>query len=258
MKNSNRAIHMAREINAPIEAVWKALTEAGELERWFPRRAGVKDGKIALSWGSGVDWEMEIEEQQENKYLRLGYNEDHYKMVSSVPRRLAVEFFLEAKEGKTLLRIVHAGFGSESSWDEIYDGVRRGWDTESLSLKHYLEHHAGKDRLVALAQINVKQPLQKVWNLLTREGITVQGDRYVYTTPLGSRYEGSLVYLNPPQDLCGTLLQLNNAMFRLTAERFTPGADVTVWAWIGAYGVPAEEVKAEEGRWQQKLDELFG
>ncbi|AWO00971.1 hypothetical protein DLD77_04270 [Chitinophaga alhagiae] len=258
MKNSNRAIHAAREINAPVEAVWKALTQARELERWFPRKARVENGKVDLSWGGGVDWEMEIEEQQENKYLRLGYNEDHYKMVSAVPRRLAVEFFLEAKEGKTLLRIVHAGFGGESGWDEIYDGVRRGWDTESLSLKHYLEHHAGKDRVVALAQVNVQLPVQEVWNLLTRGGITVHGEQYVYTTPLGSRYEGRLVYLNPPQDLCGTLEHLNNAMFRLTAERFQPGADVTIWAWIGAYGVPAEVVKAEEQRWQRQLDELFG
>lgn len=257
MKNDNRAIHAAREINAPVEAVWKALTDAGELERWFPIKARVKDGKVDLSWGGGVDWQMEIEELQENKYLRLGYDQDHHKMVSAVPRRLAVEFFLEAKEGKTLLRIVHAGFGGDGNWDEIYDGVRRGWDTESLSLKHYLENHAGKDRVVALAQVNVKQPLQDVWDILTKNAVTVSGDHYVYTTPLGDTYEGTVVYLNPPQDLCGTLQSLNNAMFRLTAERFTPDADITIWVWIGAYGVPAAEVRAIEQRWQQKLDALF-
>lgn len=257
MKNNDRTIHTAREINAPVEAVWKALTEAGELERWFPIKARVSDGKVDLSWGGGVDWQMEIEEQQQNKYLRLGYNENYYKMVSDVPRRLAVEFFLEAKEGKTLLRIVHAGFGGESGWDEIYDGVRRGWDTESLSLKHYLENHAGKDRVVALAQVSIKQPLQQVWNILTQNGITVNGDHYVYTTPLGDRYEGTLVYLNPPQDICGTLQSLNNAMFRLTAERFAPDADIIIWIFIGAYGVPAAEIKAVEQRWQQKLNELF-
>lgn len=257
MKNNDRTIYAAREINAPVEAVWKALTEAGELERWFPIKARVSDGKVNLSWGGGVDWQMEVEEQQQNKYLRLGYNENYYKMVSDVPRRLAVEFFLEAKEGKTLLRIVHAGFGGGSGWDEIYDGVRRGWDTESLSLKHYLENHAGKDRVVALAQVSIKQPLQQVWNVLTQNGITVNGDHYVYTTPLGDLYEGTLVYLNPPQDICGTLQSLNNAMFRLTAERFAPDADIIIWIFIGAYGVPAAEVKAVEQRWQQKLNELF-
>ncbi|RPE12936.1 SRPBCC domain-containing protein [Chitinophaga lutea] len=257
MKNTDRSVHATREINAPVEAVWKALTDAQELERWFPLKASVNNGRIDLSWGGGVDWQMEIEEQQQNKYLRLGYNQDHHRMVSDVPRRLAVEFFLEAKDGKTLLRIVHAGFGGESGWDEIYDGVRRGWDTESLSLQHYLEHHAGKDRVVALAQINIKLPLQQVWNTLTKEGVSVKGDRYVYATPLGEVYEGQLVYLNPPQDLCGTLESLNNAMFRLTAERFMPDAGITIWVWIGAYGVPEAEVKALEQRWEQKLNELF-
>ena len=257
MKNNDRTVHTVREIDAPVEAVWKALTDAQELQRWFPLRAAVKDGNIDLSWGDKVDWRMEIEEEQRNKYLRLAYNEDHHKMVSNVPRRLAVEFFLEAKEGKTLLRIVHAGFAGESGWDDVYDGVRRGWDTESLSLKHYLEHHAGKDRLVALARINTGQSLQEVWNTLTQSGIAINGDHYVYTTPLGDAYEGELIYMNPPQDLCGTLSSLNNAMFRLMLDRYTPGGDLTVWAWIGAYDVPPAVIRGEEQRWQQKLNELF-
>lgn len=257
MKNNERTIHTPREINAPVEAVWKALTDAQELQRWFPVRAGVNDGKIELSWGSQVDWRLEIEEEQRNKYLRLGYQEEHHKIVSDVPRRLAVEFFLEAKAGKTLLRIVHSGFGGGSNWDDVYDGVRRGWDMESISLKHYLEHHAGKDRITGLATINTKQSLQEVWNTLTQNGITVTGDHYVYTTPLGDTYEGELLYLNPPLDLCGTLQNLNNAVFRLTAERFSPGADVSVWAWIGAYDVPPAAVKAEETRWLQKLKALL-
>ena len=257
MKNTDRSIHALREIDAPVEAVWKALTDARELERWFPLKASVDKGEVALSWGDGVGWKMEIEEQQQNKYLRLGYGQDYYKLVTEVPRRLAVEFFLEAKEGKTLLRIVHAGFGGTENWDDIYDGARRGWDTESLSLKHYLEYHAGHDRTVGLAQVNVKQSLQEIWNCLTEKGLSIHGDRYVYTTPLGDEYAGELAYLNPPQDICGTLDGLNNAMFRITVDRFAPGADLTIWVWIGAYGVPEAAVKAEQRRWQQKLEELF-
>lgn len=234
MKNNDRIIHASREIDAPVEAVWKALTDPGELERWFPLKAGVNNGKVELSWGGGVNWQMEIEEEQQNKYLRLGYNEDHHKMVSDVPRRLAVEFFLEAKEGKTLLRIVHAGFGGGNSWDEIYDGVRRGWDTESLSLKHYLENHAGKNRVVALAQLNVNHPPQYVWDVLIKNGLTTEGEQYTYITPFGTTYKGRTVYVNPPEDLCGTLENFNNAMFRITAERFTPDASITIWVWIGA------------------------
>ncbi|HET6639495.1 MAG TPA: SRPBCC domain-containing protein, partial [Gemmatimonadota bacterium] len=31
-------------IDAPVEVVWKALTDARELERWFPLEARVKPG----------------------------------------------------------------------------------------------------------------------------------------------------------------------------------------------------------------------
>jgi uncharacterized protein YndB with AHSA1/START domain len=42
------------EINAPIEQVWKALTEGDGLKNWFPLEARVTPGvggKIFLSWG---------------------------------------------------------------------------------------------------------------------------------------------------------------------------------------------------------------
>ncbi len=46
------------EIAAPVEAVWKALTDATELVRWFPLEAEVKPGvggTIRLSWGPDYD-----------------------------------------------------------------------------------------------------------------------------------------------------------------------------------------------------------
>jgi uncharacterized protein YndB with AHSA1/START domain len=44
------------EIAVPIEEVWKALTDANELARWFPLEARVTPGlggKIFVSWGPG-------------------------------------------------------------------------------------------------------------------------------------------------------------------------------------------------------------
>jgi uncharacterized protein YndB with AHSA1/START domain len=42
------------EVNAPLDAVWKALTDSAELARWFPLEAKVKPGvrgALTLSWG---------------------------------------------------------------------------------------------------------------------------------------------------------------------------------------------------------------
>lgn len=257
-KEAGRIVDVTREINAPVEAVWKALTDAKELERWFPLHASVQPGEaVELSWGDKVDWRMEIEEEKDLTYLRLGYGQEHHSIVSPEPRRLAVEFFLEAKQGKTMLRIVHAGFGGGRNWDDMYDGVRRGWDTESLSLKHYLEHHAGKDRLVALARRKSKKSHEEIWNILVNGRLSAGEENYVYTTPLGEEYAGSLVYLNPPQDLCGTIPALNNAMFRLMLDRYAPDADIVVWAWTGAYDVPVEQIRDIEKKWQEQLDALI-
>ena len=47
-----RSVEQVIEINAPIEAVWKALNDPVELVRWFPLEAGVNaDGSIWMSWG---------------------------------------------------------------------------------------------------------------------------------------------------------------------------------------------------------------
>lgn len=39
-----RRIEKEIEINAPLEDVWKALTDANELARWFPLEARVTPG----------------------------------------------------------------------------------------------------------------------------------------------------------------------------------------------------------------------
>lgn len=257
-KAPGRVVDITREIHAPVEAVWKALTDAREMERWFPLHANIQPGEaVELSWGDKVDWRMEIEEEKELDYLRLGYGQEHHSIVSPEPRRLAVEFFLEARGGSTMLRIVHAGFGGGSNWDDMYDGVRRGWDTESLGLKHYLEFHAGKDRLVAFAKRKSARSREEIWNILLENGLTVNGDRYAYTTPFGDSYEGTVAYFNPPQDFCGTIPAMNNALFRLILDRYSPDADIVVWAWISTYGIPEAEVKAMERQWQTKLDALL-
>jgi hypothetical protein len=46
-------------------------------------------------------------------------------------------------------------------------------------------------------------------------------------------------------------------LFRLSIERFSPGGDVFIWVWIGAYGVPGKEMKELEKRWQEKLNYIY-
>lgn len=53
-KGRERSLGYEVTISAPVEAVWKALTDAMELARWFPLEASVRPGvggSVRLSWG---------------------------------------------------------------------------------------------------------------------------------------------------------------------------------------------------------------
>ncbi len=136
-------------IDAPAEAVWRALTDAEELMRWFPLEATVEPGaggSMWLSWGGQNGATARIEVWEPNRHLR-----------TVEPRRdsagrlveLVVDYFIEGEGGRTTLRVVHAGFGAGAEWDEEYDGTSRGWRYELRGLRHYLSRHRGMPRRVA-------------------------------------------------------------------------------------------------------------
>jgi uncharacterized protein YndB with AHSA1/START domain len=63
-KGRTRQIEKKIQINVPVEAVWKALTDAQELMRWFPLDAKVEPGKggsIWISWGPPYEGGCKIE-----------------------------------------------------------------------------------------------------------------------------------------------------------------------------------------------------
>ncbi len=72
-----RSIETEFEIAAPVDAVWKALTDADELTNWFPLNARVKPGvggSILMTWGEDLadcDHESLIRVWEENKHLQF-------------------------------------------------------------------------------------------------------------------------------------------------------------------------------------------
>ena len=62
MSRTPRSIETQIEINAPVEAVWKALTDAAELANWFPVKARVKPG-----------FEVVFEVTASNNILDIGF-----------------------------------------------------------------------------------------------------------------------------------------------------------------------------------------
>lgn len=267
------------EIGAPVEAVWRALTEAGEIERWFSPQARVTPGvggKIWWSWEGMFDWEQRIEIWEPNRHLRTSYTqtgpgatpqadpdpEDDRRVV-----QLAIDFYLEGQGGVTVLRVVHSGFGADASWDMEYGGVRRGWHFELRSLRHYLEKHPGVERKVAWARKTVKLAADEAWELLLGPDGFVPGVDLAKLQPggdyslsaAGEVFQGVIQTLAPPFELSGTVIDLGDALLRIAVE---PGhgdaaGPLMVWLWVATYGLTQERVDKINERMQGLLDRLF-
>lgn len=128
-------------IAAPPEAVWKAITEASELVRWFSLDArstpGV-GGQIWISFGGPMEGAVHIVRWEPERHLGT--------LEAAVGDRkpLTQDWILEARDGgTTMLRFVHAGFES-GDWDDEYDSLLHGWDVFMGNLQCYLERHAGR------------------------------------------------------------------------------------------------------------------
>jgi hypothetical protein len=50
-----------------------------------------------------------------------------------------LKFSVEPKEGGTVLRFTHTGFGAGAAWTDLYDGAIRGWTYFQMNLKSVLE-----------------------------------------------------------------------------------------------------------------------
>jgi uncharacterized protein YndB with AHSA1/START domain len=78
--NEQRCHETVIEIAAPAELVWKAISEADEIMRWFAPQAKVEagpDGNLAggtmwLSWGPGVEGTARIGTRSTMRRARAG------------------------------------------------------------------------------------------------------------------------------------------------------------------------------------------
>ena len=243
-----RTVETELEIDAPVDAVWKALTDAKELTRWFPLQAKVRPGKggaMWVSWGQPFEGESTIEIWEPGQHLRTGW--PFTASPDGDPRPLVVDYFLEGRGGKTVLRLVHSGFGVGAKWDNEYEGVTRGWAFELRGLRHYLENHAGKDRrTIWVSKPTSLSPAEAIARVIGPEGRVVRGS--IEGLKEGDPYRLELVGMNQhmegvvdinmrPRSFAATVKNLNNAYFRCDMENC--GGGEMVWVWFSTYGLDA-------------------
>jgi uncharacterized protein YndB with AHSA1/START domain len=238
-----RTFAMSLDIDATPDDVWRALTDAGELMRWFPLQARVtpgKGGSVFWGWDDHFAWESAIDAWEPGVRLRLVENRPAFDVngqpVGGPSRVLAMEFTIEARGSGTTLRIVHSGFGDGESWDDELDSVSAGWQFELRGLRHYLERHKGRDRYHASVQTVTPLAMATVWTrLLGRDGFAIVDGSTALDAHLtiamagGERIAGTVAWHNPERDLFVRVGDLSDGVFRLSTWRGGGKTGLQIW-----------------------------
>lgn len=143
------------ELRADPEVVWKALTEAEGLKRWFALDARLDGGTLWVSWGPEMEGPFGAAREIE-PLRRLSWGD------TSEGGGLATEFLLEGRAGQTTLRIVASGFDGES-WEDEFEGTKSGWALFGAQLRHALERHPGQPRAALIVSARSDAPRAAVW-----------------------------------------------------------------------------------------------
>jgi len=242
---TTRAIEATIELEASPDTVWRALTDARELERWFPLEARVEPGEggsVFMSWKNEYEGESRITVWEPGRHLQITWGfTDEEKEITQL-----TDFHLEGAKGRTVLRVVTSGFPNDPAWDAWYEGTRQGWAYELESLKQYLERFRGQDREVVYLRRRVELTGQEAWDRLF-------GPSGFAERPLESRP----FIQSPPVQYAG-YVDDRNALVRVGMEPCMgkPGfRDVTLW--LSAWGATPAAVESLRGEWSALLERLY-
>ena len=231
------------EIDAPAERVWRALTEAADLEHWFPLEARVEPGEggtIWMSWQNEYEGELQILEWDPPHRLRTTWG------PPSEPLQLT-DYLLETRSGRTVLRVVTSGFPTDESWDDWVEGTLLGWRYELASLKHYLEHHDGRDRDVVYLRRRVQLSRETAWQRLFGPGGLDPAE--LDAQPFDE---------DPPRQYAAVLDDPPESMLRISTEPCQPGIEGTdVTLFLTAWNGDTHRLEELESRWSRMLKDLY-
>ena len=132
-------------VNKPKDIVFKALTQADELIRWFPSRA---ESDPKPGGGFKLFWDFTEASQngsQEGRYVEVvpGEKVSYTWMVTEGSVPTLVTILLKETNGETALALDHSTTQEGADVEKLHDGHANQWGFFLMNLKGYLE--AGMD-----------------------------------------------------------------------------------------------------------------
>lgn len=230
-----RSVGSDVEVEASLDAVWSALTDARELERWFPLEARVdpgEGGSIYMSWKNEYVGESAI----------LVWDPPFHLRVRSVEWAEVTDYHLEEKGERTLLRVT-SSFSLDSAWDDWVEGTRRGWRFMLASLRQYLERHRGEVREVVYLRRRVEQSRDELWKRLTGPGGLTE-----------ELLRGRVLDDDPPFGLALVTEDPADGLLRLSVDpAMGDSGRVDATVWLSAWGNAGRSLSGLEELWRREL-----
>ena len=143
MSENKSFIKQSVSIKKPLEVVFKALTQADELVRWFPSRAESDPrpgGKFKLFWDFT---DPSQNGSQEGEYVEVIPNEKLSYTWTADSVRTLVTFVLSEANGETTVDLDHSTTQNGVDEKKLHDDHANQWGFFLMNLKGYLE--AGMD-----------------------------------------------------------------------------------------------------------------
>lgn len=140
---SDRMIELTRTIEAPPSTVFRALTDAGELARWW-----TSSSESEPRTGGWFSYRFEFEDESRNHTYEGAYHDVTANERVSYPWQTSlgettVEVQLQPHGNGTELTLTHWGWGSDDAAGEAVEMHEQGWGFFLDNLKSHLE--GGRD-----------------------------------------------------------------------------------------------------------------
>jgi uncharacterized protein YndB with AHSA1/START domain len=132
-----RVIERRLEFEAPVERVWKAISDPAELAQWFPDSADLDlrvGGAGAFSWDKHGRYSVRVELVEPPKRISWRWAKDPDVVVDDGPSTLVEWVLSERPGGGTILELRESGFVE----DEHFKDNSGGWTAELAELQELL------------------------------------------------------------------------------------------------------------------------
>jgi uncharacterized protein YndB with AHSA1/START domain len=136
----DRTIEIRKTIEGSPDRVFRALTDADELSRWWTTRAESDPrtgGSFSYTWEFQEDTERN--HTREGEYLEITPGKNVRYDWPMPLGNTVVDFRVDPRGDRAELTLLHSGWGAESDWDESLEMHRQGWSFFLDNLKAYLE-----------------------------------------------------------------------------------------------------------------------